>query len=99
MVDTALFKAYLATKPVMVGPLCRIENWCEVEEVEELLLAAQASFLLRLHPLALLISAFVEQKYRELLDLYNGKDMHEKAVKLLRQCVIRWLTLTLADLL
>lgn len=26
-----------------------------------------------------------EQKYAELLDLYNGKDMHEKAVKLLRQ--------------
>lgn len=41
MVDTALFRAYLATKPVMVGPLCRIENWCEVEEVEELLLEAK----------------------------------------------------------
>ncbi|ORY62729.1 hypothetical protein BCR35DRAFT_308965 [Leucosporidium creatinivorum] len=65
VVDTALFKAYLATKPVMVGPLCRIDNWCEVEEVEELLLAAK--------------------KYQELLDLYNGKNMHEKAVKLLRQ--------------
>ncbi|GJN90166.1 hypothetical protein Rhopal_003165-T1 [Rhodotorula paludigena] len=56
VVDTALFRSYLATKPVMVGPLCRIENWCEVEE-----------------------------KYRELLDLYNGKNMHEKAVQLLRQ--------------
>ncbi|GAA5946072.1 hypothetical protein JCM3775_007212 [Rhodotorula graminis] len=65
VVDTALFRAYLATKPVMVGPLCRIENWCEVEEVEELLLEAK--------------------KYRELLDLYNGKAMHEKAVKLLKQ--------------
>lgn len=65
VVDTALFKSYLATKPVMVGPLCRIENWCEVEEVEELLLSAK--------------------KYRELLDLYNGKNMHEKAVKLLKQ--------------
>ncbi|KAI5477615.1 rab guanyl-nucleotide exchange factor [Pseudohyphozyma bogoriensis] len=65
VVDTALFRSYLATKPVMVGPLCRIENWCEVEEVEELLLTAK--------------------KYRELLDLYNGKNMHEKAVKLLRQ--------------
>lgn len=41
VVDTALFKSYLATKPVMVGPLCRIENWCEVEEVEELLLNAK----------------------------------------------------------
>ncbi|BGP49482.1 Vacuolar morphoproteinsis protein 6 [Rhodotorula kratochvilovae] len=65
VVDTALFRAYLATKPVMVGPLCRIENWGEVEEVEELLLDAK--------------------KYRELLDLYNGKNMHEKAVELLKQ--------------
>ncbi|GAA6062923.1 hypothetical protein JCM10212_007154 [Sporobolomyces blumeae] len=65
VVDTALFRSYLATKPSMVGPLCRIENWCEVEEVEELLLQAK--------------------KYRELLDLYNGKGMHEKAVKLLRR--------------
>lgn len=29
----------------MVGPLCRIENWCEVEEVEELLLAAKVCHL------------------------------------------------------
>ncbi|BGP41330.1 Vacuolar morphoproteinsis protein 6 [Rhodotorula kratochvilovae] len=65
VVDTALFRAYLATKPVMVGPLCRIENWGEVEEVEELLLDAK--------------------KYRELLDLYNGKNMHETAVELLKQ--------------
>lgn len=41
VVDTALFRSYLATKPVMVGPLCRIENWCEVGEVEELLLHAK----------------------------------------------------------
>lgn len=41
VVDTALFRSYLATKPVMVGPLCRIENWCEVAEVEELLLDAK----------------------------------------------------------
>ncbi|KAE8257180.1 hypothetical protein A4X13_0g2531 [Tilletia indica] len=36
-VDTALFKTFLCTKPGLVGPLCRIENWCEVEQVEELL--------------------------------------------------------------
>ncbi|GAA5895940.1 Vam6p [Sporobolomyces salmoneus] len=65
VVDTALFRSYLATKPIMIGPLCRIENWCEVEEVEELLLQAK--------------------KRRELLDLYNGKSMHTKAVQLLRQ--------------
>lgn len=46
VVDTALFRSYLASKPVMVGPLCRIENWCEVEEVEELLLAAKVWFIL-----------------------------------------------------
>ena len=43
VVDTALFRSYLATKPVLVGALCRIENWCEVEEVEELLLGAKVS--------------------------------------------------------
>lgn len=26
-----------------------------------------------------------KQKYRELLDLYNGKNMHEKAIQLLRK--------------
>ncbi|GAA5987416.1 hypothetical protein JCM10908_001946 [Rhodotorula pacifica] len=65
VVDTALFRTYLATRPVMIGPLCRIENWCEVEEVEELLLEAK--------------------KYRELLDLYNGKNMNGKAVELLKR--------------
>lgn len=65
VVDTALFRSYLATKAVMVGPLCRIENWCEVDEVEGLLLG--------------------KRKFRELLDLYNGKGMHDRAVKLLKQ--------------
>ncbi|KAM0791703.1 hypothetical protein ACM66B_003975 [Microbotryomycetes sp. NB124-2] len=65
VVDTALFRSYLATKPVMVGPLCRIENWCQVDEVEQLLLDVK--------------------KYQELLDLYNGKGMHSKALNLLRR--------------
>lgn len=43
VVDTALFRSYLATKPIMIGPLCRIDNWCEVEQVEELLLEAKVS--------------------------------------------------------
>lgn len=67
----------------MVGPLCRIENWCEVEEVEELLLAAKVGSC-RLSRTSSTDFRH-EQKYRELLDLYNGKNMHEKAVKLLRQ--------------
>ncbi|WFD33112.1 Vacuolar morphogenesis protein 6 [Malassezia sp. CBS 17886] len=39
VVDTALFKTFLHTKPGLVGPLCRVENWCEVAELEALLRA------------------------------------------------------------
>ncbi|KAH7913588.1 hypothetical protein BJ138DRAFT_1177962 [Hygrophoropsis aurantiaca] len=35
IVDTALFKSYLIIRPALVGPLCRVANWCEVSEVEE----------------------------------------------------------------
>ena len=41
VVETALFMCYLLDKHGLLGPLCRIENWCEVEEVEELLLEAK----------------------------------------------------------
>lgn len=64
-VDTALFKVFLQTKPALIGPLCRIENWCEVEQVEELLKE--------------------RSKYSELIALYGGKEMHSKALGLLRQ--------------
>lgn len=37
IVDTALFKSYLAIRPSLLGPLCRIDNWCEVSEVEQVL--------------------------------------------------------------
>ena len=37
VVDTALFKSYLAIRPSLLGPLCRISNWCEVLEVEQVL--------------------------------------------------------------
>jgi hypothetical protein len=37
VVYTALFKSYLLTMPGLLGSLCRIENWCEVSEVEALL--------------------------------------------------------------
>jgi len=43
IVYTALLKVYLAIRPVLVGSLCRIENWCEVEEVEELLMSKQVN--------------------------------------------------------
>ncbi|KAG5653638.1 hypothetical protein H0H81_011740 [Sphagnurus paluster] len=35
IVDTALYKSYLVIRPSLLGPLCRVSNWCEVEEVEE----------------------------------------------------------------
>jgi len=37
VIYTALIKVYLVARPVLVGSLCRIENWCDVEEVEGLL--------------------------------------------------------------
>ncbi|KAH8118200.1 vacuolar sorting protein 39 domain 1-domain-containing protein [Phellopilus nigrolimitatus] len=38
IVDTALFKAYLIVRPGLLGPLCSLDNWCEVAEVEEVLM-------------------------------------------------------------
>lgn len=37
IVDTALFKSYLVVRPGLLGPLCRLDNWCEVSEVEYVL--------------------------------------------------------------
>lgn len=55
IVDTALFKSYLIGRPSMLGPLCRLPNWCEVEEVEEELRTREVSPIARyyisfLHP-------------------------------------------------
>jgi len=41
LIDTALFTAYLVVRPGLIGPLCRIGNWCEVKEVEGLLRARE----------------------------------------------------------
>jgi hypothetical protein len=41
IVDTALFKSYLIIRPGLLGPLCRVPNWCEVSEVEEELRARE----------------------------------------------------------
>lgn len=43
VIYTALLKVYLVARPILVGSLCRIENWCDVEEVEELLKAQNVS--------------------------------------------------------
>ena len=34
IVDTALFKSYLVIRPSLIGSLCRLDNWCEVQEVD-----------------------------------------------------------------
>ncbi|KAG8924938.1 Vacuolar morphogenesis protein 6 [Tulasnella sp. 418] len=65
VVDTALFKSYLIIRPGLVGSLCRLDNWCEVSEVEEVLRA--------------------KKKFTELIDLYKGKKMHDKALLLLKE--------------
>ncbi|KAJ3537551.1 hypothetical protein NM688_g6671 [Phlebia brevispora] len=41
IVDTALFKCYLLVRPGLLAPLCRVGNWCEVAEVEEVLRARE----------------------------------------------------------
>ena len=38
VVDTALFKVYIETRPALIGSLCRLENYCQPEEVEQSLL-------------------------------------------------------------
>ncbi|KAH9481762.1 Vacuolar morphogenesis protein 6 [Psilocybe cubensis] len=35
IVDTAMYKSFLINRPILLGSLCRIANWCEVSEVEE----------------------------------------------------------------
>lgn len=41
IVDTALFKCYLLIRPGLLVSLCRVTNWCEVSEVEEVLRARE----------------------------------------------------------
>ncbi|WVR03742.1 hypothetical protein IAU60_000737 [Kwoniella sp. DSM 27419] len=65
VIYTGLIKVYLVARPILVGSLCRIENWCDVEEVEGLLKD--------------------QHKYGDLIDLYQGKKMHAKALKLLHE--------------
>ncbi|WRT65779.1 uncharacterized protein IL334_002728 [Kwoniella shivajii] len=65
VIYTGLIKVYLVARPILVGSLCRIENWCDVEEVEELLKA--------------------QKKFGDLIDLYQGKRMHGKALKMLQE--------------
>ena len=87
VIYTALLKVYLVARPILVGSLCRIENWCDVEEVEELLKAQNVS-----HPTTgfYMIGrrADERQKYTDLIDLYQGKKMHAKALSMLHESVL-----------
>ncbi|KIR39958.1 hypothetical protein I307_04942 [Cryptococcus deuterogattii 99/473] len=65
VVYTALMRVYLKARPVLVGSLCRIENWCDVKEVEGLLKE--------------------QKKFTDLVDLYQGKKMHRKALTMLHE--------------
>ncbi|KAF8896557.1 vacuolar sorting protein 39 domain 2-domain-containing protein [Infundibulicybe gibba] len=65
LVDTALYKSYLARNSGLLESFCRVPNWGEVLEVEEQLRA--------------------RQKFSELKDLYYGKQMHAKALGLLKE--------------
>lgn len=61
IVDTALFKAYLVIRPGLLGPLCSIPNWCEVKEVEDLLMEREVSTILQLfHIISLNVHRFIE---------------------------------------
>ena len=49
IVDTALFKAYLVARPGLIGSLCSLPNWCEVTEVQEVLMEREVGdYLIKL---------------------------------------------------
>lgn len=89
VIYTALIKVYLVARPVLVGSLCRIENWCDVEEVEELLkekkvCSAPRSSRTAGYPRG---KDADRQKFSDLIDLYQGKKMHGKALAMLHEWV------------
>ncbi|KAI7894427.1 CNH domain-containing protein [Mucor mucedo] len=65
LVDTSLLKSYMMTNDALVGPLLRVQNHCDVEECEIILMD--------------------KKKYKELVDLYNCKGLHARALDLLEK--------------
>ncbi|KAF1804913.1 CNH domain-containing protein [Mucor lusitanicus] len=65
LVDTSLLKSYMMTNDALVGPLLRVQNHCDVEECENILMD--------------------KKKYKELVDLYNCKGLHARALDLLEK--------------
>ena len=82
VIYTALIKVYLVARPVLVGSLCRIENWCDVEEVEELLKEKKVRSRSSRSK-----SQLTFKKFSDLIDLYQGKKMHKKALAMLHEQV------------
>jgi hypothetical protein len=80
IIYTALLKVYLVARPILVGSLCRIENWCDVHEVEGLLKAQKVCSFVGLE-----VVGADKQKYSDLIDLYQGKKMHDKALTMLEE--------------
>lgn len=85
IVDTALFKSYLVARPGLLGPLCRLDNWCEVSEVEAVLRERGVCRIPWSHRSNLIDKDGVLQKFSELIFLYQGKKMHVKALGLLKE--------------
>jgi Vam6/Vps39-like protein vacuolar protein sorting-associated protein 39 len=79
IVDTALFKCYLLVRPGLLAPLCRVGNWCEVSEVEEVLMAREVSWFEHIMYLSLLMirteifRAYLSLQWQE--DAWEGSEL------------------------
>lgn len=60
LVDTSLLKSYMMTNDALVGPLLRVQNHCDVEECEIILMDKKVSNREKTHLSFFLISLFIE---------------------------------------
>ncbi|PLW47262.1 hypothetical protein PCANC_12409 [Puccinia coronata f. sp. avenae] len=84
VIDTSLFKSYLVLRPTMLGPLCRLPNWCEVEQVEGLLMEAK-----RYHELLDLYHG--KGQHAKALKLLKKMAMNEEDVQAQIEPTVRYL--------
>lgn len=88
IVDTALFKTFLRTKPALIAPLCRVDNWCSAAHVRTLL-EERAMFA----ELAALYRG--KEMHAAALALLHEHHMPHEAVAYLQTLGARWLGLVL----
>lgn len=88
IVDTALIKTFLRTKPALVAPLCRVDNWCSVAHVRTLL-EERAMFA----ELAALYRG--KEMHAAALALLRAQHMPRDAAAYLQTLGARWLRLVL----